>query len=364
MLQSGLGEAKRARAGACLTRLCFVSVPQVRTRRRNRGAPDPRTSRFRAAEAARGATHRAAGGPERRSPGPAAGGASPPCSAEGANVSGRARGKPSAPARGPREARAVPPADWGIPFGPASRSPGPSPRLTPSAPRRTLAGAWRARPMRGLRGAAAAGRSPCGVGQGPVLQGPRRGSQPRFQPNVAALTSQAPNFFPQRRCPHSYLAGSLQSTQRGAILDRCPVLGSGRSGFPVPGLGSPSAAGRRAGDLPRVRTGWGRRGAGSARLSAAAARLHRVGARRPLIAASPQAEFSARAPRVSIRAPPPSLPHALLNPRAPQTPSRSPQVMSCPLFWRAQPIGLAASILPEPAWALPRTSSRSPRSRP
>lgn len=52
------------------------------------------------------------------------------------------------------------------------------------------------------------------------------------------------------------------------------------------------------------------------------------------------------------------------KPRAPQTPSWSPQVMSCPLFWCVQPIGLAAWILPEPAWALPRTSSRSPRSRP
>lgn len=52
------------------------------------------------------------------------------------------------------------------------------------------------------------------------------------------------------------------------------------------------------------------------------------------------------------------------KPRAPQTQSRSLQVMSCPLFWCAQPIGLAAWILPEPAWALPRTSSRSPRSRP
>lgn len=52
------------------------------------------------------------------------------------------------------------------------------------------------------------------------------------------------------------------------------------------------------------------------------------------------------------------------KPRAPQTQSWSLQVMSCPLFWCAQPIGLAAWILPEPAWALPRTSSRSPRSRP
>lgn len=252
------------------------------------------------------------------------------------------------------------------------------------------------------------GTDPCS-GSDVIPRRPSRASSAGFLPTLIHSHRQSPNFFfpsPQSRCPRSYLASSLQPTLgrtmgerewgeqvlpcsstrleggRGArvshCLGACPTTGvarhaavsqAGHSGQHVPhqsgGRGRRARAKALSPTSATRRCAWGGVGDSVFPTMVRDARDLQVESL-PWSALTPAGAGLSPPGIVILQVPlPTSLSHTCSpKPRAPQTQSRSLQVMSCPLFWCAQPIGLAAWILPEPAWALPRTSSRSPRSRP